>query len=109
MPFGGPTRKGAGGRRQRIQLQSPTTIVDSLKGRSITWTTYASASASVEPQPFVVSEQQATMLYLVTMPYRSTTAIGHRVLASGGLRLKVLEVNDPELRHRDTILHCARD
>ena len=107
MPFG-PTRKGAGQRRQRVQLQSPTEVLDALRGRTITWTTYGSCAAAIDQQPMVKSEQQASMIYLVTIPYRTGVLKGHRVLAPG-LTVKVIaDPEDPQFKHRELVLHCAK-
>jgi SPP1 family predicted phage head-tail adaptor len=104
----GPTRKGAGQRRQRVQLQSPTTTLDTTRARVTTWTTYGSCAGAIDQAPMVKSEQQNAMIYLVTIPYRTDVLQGHRVLAPG-LTLKVIaDPEDPQFRHRELILHCAK-
>lgn len=104
----GPTRKGAGDRRHRVELQTATTTTDALRGRTNTWTTYETYWGAVDVQPFVVSEQGATALYLVTVPYDSRIDTQQRAVVNETLRLKVLLVVNAELRNRDLILHCAQ-
>lgn len=105
MPFA-VTRKAAGDRRHRVELQSATATTDSLRGRTNIWTAYATVWGALDMQPFVVSETTATILYQVTVLYDSRVRVQHRAVI-GTLRLKVLAVVNPEKRNRDLILHCA--
>lgn len=112
MPVG-VTRKGAGQRIHKCQLQSATVTKDALRGRTNVWTTYATTLAAVDVTPFVVTEQSATLLYLVTIPYDERVDVQQRALITlingDELRLKVLAVVNPELRasRTDMVLHCA--
>jgi hypothetical protein len=74
-----------------------------------TWTTYATDWAAITPQPFVVNEQNATVLHIVTLPWRPDVEVQHRVYVPelSDLRIKVLAIENPEHRNRDLILHCA--
>ena len=103
----GSSRKGAGQRRHQAQLQAPIEGTDALRGRVQTWPTYATVWAAVDAKPFVVSEEQATVMYDVTIPYRADVEVQHRVVVRG-LTLKVLALEQPELRARDLVLHCAQ-
>ena len=98
--------KPIGNRNVSVTLQVPTNVTDSMGGRTQTWSTYGHEYASVTPQPFVVSEQEASVLYVIECPFRDDVALGHRVLTDD-LTLKVIAIVDPELRHRAVVLHCA--
>lgn len=107
MPLIAPTVAiEAGKLRHRANLQSATEVEDLIKGRTETWSTYATVWASVREQPFVVSEDNATILYLVGIRYRSDVVKRQRVVVAG-LTLKILEVENPERRNRKLTLHCA--
>lgn len=105
MAFG-PTRKGAGQRRHRAELQRATIVTDALKGRSETWSTYATVWAAKEETPQVVTDEKATVQFVVTMLYRDDVAVQERVLIDGKT-LKILAVTNPDGIHRDSVLYCA--
>jgi hypothetical protein len=115
MPFSTPTRKSAGERRHRADVQEAITVTDALRGRTEAWVTFCGTRAAVEPMPFVVSDTNAVVLYLVTVPFDATTAaivtkhrakVGLRVVAAG-LTLKVIAIVNPEQRDRELQLHCG--
>jgi head-tail adaptor len=104
----GPTRKGAGERRHRVELQTAITVTDAMKGRSQQWMTYAAEYGAIDATPFVVSETQATVQYTVTIPYRSDwrDLKGRRVVVDG-LTLKVLAAVKPKLVNHQLALYCG--
>lgn len=95
-----------GDRRKRVTLSSSTVTEDEMGGKSETWADYGKVWGAVNAQPFVLNEQQASVLYIVEIPYRSDVATGHRVTI-GALVLKVLAVVNPELMNRALQLHCG--
>ena len=95
-----------GERNRRVTLSSSTVTTDAMGGRSETWSDYGKAWAKVAAQPFVVSETEASVLYIIEIPYREDVAEGHRVTVQG-MTLKVLAVVNPELRNKALQLHCS--
>ena len=109
MPMQGgtrPTYKTIGERTHEAVLQVATEVTDELGGRSQVWNAYATEFVAMTPQPIVVSEQEATVLFIVEMPYRSDVALQHRVIVSNKV-LKVIAIVDPEMRHRSLQAYCA--
>lgn len=92
--------------RHQAQLQSGTPVLDAIRGRTITYTTYATVPAKVRDMPFVVDEVNATVLRMVEIRHRADVLIGHRVVVQG-LTLKVLAKENPDHLDRKLILHCA--
>lgn len=112
MPGIVPVRKGAGQLRHRVALQEGIAITDAIGGRTQSWSTYGHDQVAMEPVPLVVSDTQASVIYTVTLRYRSDLdekqkAGTQQRVVGGGRTLKVLAVVDPEQRHRDLILQCA--
>ena len=113
MPMG-PTRVGAGQRRHLSQLQKAVVSTDAIGGReALRWETFAiDWWVALNEQPFLKDEQDAALTYLVTGVYRPDVVDHHarkimqRVVVSGKT-LKVVLVQNPELRNRDLILHCV--
>lgn len=105
----------AGERQGLAVVQYATVVTDALGGRSDpTWTTFASSwHVKVTVTPFVVSDTQAAMLYQIEGPYRADVVSHYdagrslRVLVHG-FTLKVIELENPQLRNRTVILHCGK-
>ena len=102
-------------RQARCTVQTATPTTDEGGGRGEpTWTDLGPIwDAKVNVVPVVVNETQATMLYEVEGPYRAdmmtnfTSGIGLRILVND-LALKVFEVENPLLRNRTLVAHCAK-
>lgn len=84
-----------------------------MGGRSEpTWTDFGTWWAKVSVVPFIVNETDAAMLYQVEGPYRSDvwtrfkTGTGVRIVTSD-LTLKVIQIENPQLRNRTLVAHCA--
>jgi hypothetical protein len=105
--IGGSEWPRTGERRHAATLQRATTTTDSMGGRSQVWVAYDSWRVKVTTVPFAVSDSQATSQYLLEGLYRSDIQVGDRVLIRG-LKLKVILVDNPELRNRTTIATCAK-
>jgi len=103
----------SGRRRDWVTLEEEIETTDALGGRSQTWSEYVTLRAAIETKPAVVSESQATVLYLVTIPYRADTVTKHfagsqQHVVTADKTLKVLEMVTPEERKRELVLYCAR-
>lgn len=98
----------AGDLRHEADFQSATKVVDALGGRSETWSTFASrVPAGMKDVPLVKSEDDATVVRLVTIRYRDDVRVEQRVIIDG-LTLKILAIEQPGgRRKRKLILHCA--
>ena len=92
--------------RHQAQLQSGTPVLDAIRGRTITYATYATVPAKLRDMPFVVDETNATVLRMVEIRWREDVRVGHRVVVAG-LTLKVLAQENPDHLNRKLILHCA--
>ena len=109
-----PIRKRAGQRKHHITLQEGTTVEDTLGGESTTqWSAFGQDAAAIDEIPFIVSESEAAILYNVTIKYRSDVVskfadqIAIRVV-SAAQTMKVLQLENPEQRNIELILHCAK-
>jgi hypothetical protein len=105
-----PTRKSTGERRHLAEFQSATLVLDELRGRISDWETYASYWVAVDAYPYVISEQNAAVIYVVTAPFDTQIKVQHRVLIDTGtstLRLKVIALVNPNLISHQIQLHCA--
>lgn len=103
----------AGERHNKCTLQYATPTTDAMGGRSQpTWTDFGVWWAKVTVVPIVPNETDAVLLYAVEGPYRSdlidrfTTGVGIRIV-TGDLTLKVFQIENPQLRRRTLIAHCA--
>lgn len=108
-----PLRRGAGQRRQRVDLQKGVPVTDETGGASETWPVFGQDWAAIEPVPFVVDETKAAVLFTVAIRYRQDLVdlddIGTQIRVVGaGKTLKMLALVNPEERNRDLILHCGR-
>lgn len=114
MPNQGiPLRKRAGQLRHRVELQEGVQVRDETRGVTETWPRFGYDQAAIDSLPFVVSETQATVLFQVSMRYRSDLIAkfdgGTQIRVVGnGKTLKVLAIVNAEERNRDLVLHCGR-
>jgi SPP1 family predicted phage head-tail adaptor len=105
MPIG-PTRKGAGQLRHRVELQSATVVTDALGGRTQTWSAYATTWAAIDQQPMVQGTEDPQLLTLITIRYRTGVEHKQRVVEADGTTYAVIAVQNPEKLNRDLVLHC---
>jgi head-tail adaptor len=96
-----------GERRHKATLQRATNTTDSMGGRTQTWTAYDSWAVKVNTVPFAVSDSQATSQYQLEGLYRDDVLVGDRVLIRG-LKLKVILLDNPELKNRTLVAHCSK-
>jgi hypothetical protein len=103
----------AGERQARCTWQYATPNTDAQGGRGEpTWTDFAVWWAKVLTVPAVQNEVDAVILYQAEGPYRAdvwdhfTGGIGLRLVVNGST-LKVFQVENPLLRNRTLIAHCA--
>lgn len=114
MPNQGiPLRKRAGQLRHRVELQEGVTVRDETGGGPETWPVFGRDQAAIDSMPFVVSETQATVLFQVSMRYRSDLVRKYESgkqlrIVGNGKTLKVLAIVNAEERNRDLVLHCGR-
>jgi len=105
--------KSSGLRRQWVRLAEAVDTPDVLGGRSQIYESYVELKAAIEPQPPAgVSESQAAVLYLVTIPYRPDTVAKYLAglqqhVVTANKTLKILQMVTPEERNRELILQCA--
>jgi hypothetical protein len=123
--FSWPT---AGERQVKCTLQYATPTIDAMGGRTEpTWTNFGGWDAKVTVVPIVPNETDAVLLYEVEGPYRrdlveyangTTRPTGITLPAgfTGGLSirivttdltLKVFAIENPQLRNRTLVAHCA--
>jgi head-tail adaptor len=107
-----PARVRSGQRKKKVTLQEGNEVLDPLRGRTQTWSTYATDWAAVLPTVVAMSETEATQTFLVQMRYRQGVFDRHLAgtqqrLLIGDYTLKLLEPENPELRNRDMRLYCA--
>jgi hypothetical protein len=116
MPFGGstPTRKRAGQRQVRIVLSSSGTVKDTIGGQTAgAFVEFGRDWAAIDEVPFIVNATEHGILYKVTVPYRADVisefeTLKKRVrIVGGGKTLNLLEIENPERRNIELVLHCA--
>jgi SPP1 family predicted phage head-tail adaptor len=102
----------AGTLRDRITIQSATFVQDDEGGRTaLTWSTFATVSAEVEP----LSEQKQSfadgdislVTHRITIRYLSGLTTKHRVVLPEGTPLAITQVLDPDRRRRSLVLLCT--
>ncbi len=77
-----------------------------------TWTDFGTWWAKVNVVPIVPNETDAVLLYEVEGPHREdlqtrfTSGVGIRI-ATSSLTLKVFQLENPQLRNRTLVAHCA--
>ena len=95
--------------RHKVSLQSRTTTISALGEASHTWSTYASAWASVEPltgREFYENRAvRGEVTHKVTMRYRSGVAPEQRIVFRSR-NLEIVSVRNIEERDRLIILDC---
>lgn len=104
---GGSAWPRTGERRHKATLQRATTTYDESRGRTQTWVAYDSWAVKVTTVPFAVSDSQATSQFLLEGLYRNDLEVGDRVLVRG-MKLKVILLDNPELRNRTLVAHCSQ-
>jgi hypothetical protein len=104
----------SGERQVRCRLQYATPQTDTMGGRSEPlWTDFGTWWAKVSVVPIIPNEIEAVLLYAVEGPYRSdlidrfNTGVGIRIATPHSLTLKVFQVENPQLRNRTLVAHCA--
>lgn len=104
----------AGQRNVRCTLQYATPTTDSMGGRGEpTWTDFGTWWVRPSILPAVQNETESTLLYMMEGPYRQdlldywTSGTGLRLSTHNDLTLKVIQVENPELRNRTLVAHCA--
>ncbi len=103
----------AGERATRCTLQYATPTTDAMGGRTEpTWTDFGNWWAKVTVVPIIPNETEAVLLYDVEGQYRAdmlerfNSGVGVRIVANG-LTLKVFQLENPQLRNRTLVAHCA--
>lgn len=114
MPGLVPVRKRGGERRTRVTFSESTTVKDSIGGQTAgEFDDFGADWAAIDEVPFIVNATEHGVLYKVTVKYRSdlvtkfeTEKKRIRVTGSGKV-LNVLELENPQRRSIELILHCA--
>lgn len=106
-------RKRIGQLRHRVEFQEGVRVTDETGGAAETWPAFGEDWAAMDEMPFVVSETEATVLYQISMRYRSDVATKFQAgtqlrVVANTKTLKVLAIVNSEDRNRDLILHCGR-
>lgn len=115
MPVGGvPIRKRAGQRRTLVTLWESGTTKDEIGGQTEgVFTQFGRDYAAIDEIPFIVNATEHGMLYNVTVRYREDIPTkfetdNKRVrVIGGGKTLNLLEIENPERRNIELVLHCA--
>lgn len=103
----------AGERQVRCELQYATPATDEGGGRGEpVWTTFGRWWGKVTVVPVIPNETEAVLLYDIEGPYRRDLVEKFRSgksvrVVTGDLTLKVFQVENPQLRRRTLIAHCA--
>ncbi len=116
MPIGrgAPTQwPAAGERSSKVLLQVAALTKDTMGGRTEPrWTQFGVWWVKTTVVPFIVSDTQSSLIYQLEGQYRDDlmTAFnegkGLRAIVNG-LTLKVFQVENPQLRNRTLVAHCA--
>ena len=103
----------AGERQVRCTLQYATPITDVMGGRGEPiWTDFGTWWAKVAVVPIIPNDTEAVLLYEAEGPYRVdlidrfNSGVGIRLVANA-ITLKVFQVENPQLRNRTLVAHCA--
>lgn len=107
----------SGERQVKCSIQEARPTTDTLGGRGEpTWTTFGEWWAKVTVVPIVPNETDAVLIYEVEGPFRKdllqrfNTGIGVRLVTTNlevNLTLKVFQVENPLLKNRTLVCHCA--
>ncbi len=99
----------AGKLRHRVTVEQPTASSDGYGGSTVSWTTFATAWAAVEPlsgrEYFQAQQAQAAVTHKVTMRYLSGVTPRMRV-KHGSRLLTIVSAIDTDERHRELVLMC---
>ena len=114
MPYRAPTSKMSGQRRHYVALQSSGTTKDTIGGQQDgDYQEFGHTWANIQDIPFIVSGSEHGVLYDITIPYRAdlidefkTSRKRVQVVASDRT-YNLLEIEDPEHRRHQLVLHCA--
>jgi hypothetical protein len=118
MPGGGlvPIRKRAGQRRTRATFWSAASTRDVIGGQpSGVFSQFGVDQVAVDEIPFVINASEHGVLYKVTTKYRSDIVTQFETnkrrvqVRVPGKTLNLLELENPERRNIELILHCAVD
>src|SRR5262245_59462804 len=103
----------AGQRGIRCHLQFATPTTDGMGGRTEPiWQEFGTWWAQVTVLPIIPNETEAVLLYQVEGPYRKpivdkfNTGKGVRIVTET-LTLKVFQLENPDLKNRTLVAHCA--
>jgi hypothetical protein len=109
-----PIRKRAGQRRTRVTLWEAGTTLDELGGQTPgDFEQFGSDDAAIDELPFIVNASEHGVLYNVTVPYRADVIASFETdkkrvqIRGGGKTLNLLEIENPERRNIELVLHCA--
>ena len=109
-----PIRKRAGQRRILITFYESDQTKDTMGGQPAgEFTSFGTDYAAIDEIPFIVNATEHGMLYNVTVRYRADVVTvfeteDKRVqIVGGGKTLNLLEIENPERRNVELILHCA--
>lgn len=107
----------AGDRHARATLQYSTPTTDGMGGRGEpTWTDFGVWRVKAVTVPDIKNDTQSAILYQLEGPYRRDLVakerggIGVRLvvaLAGYDLVLKLIKTENPQLRNRTLVAHCA--
>jgi hypothetical protein len=102
-----------GERHAKCTLQYATPVKDAMGGwGEPRWTDFDTWFAKVLTVPDISNEVDSIVLYLIEGPYVAALQsyfmgqVGLRILVKG-MALKVFQVENPQLRNRTLIAHCA--
>ena len=110
-----PVRERSGQRRHKMSLQASGSTLDTMGGlTSGSFTEFGQDEADITEVPFVVNATEHGLLYKVTIKYRSDVVTKFytekkrlQVVTPAGRSLSVLELENPEARNIELVLHCA--
>ena len=110
-----PVRKRSGQRRIRVTLLASGVTRDGMGGRAAgEFTEFGRDDAAIDEVPFIINSAEHGMLFVATLPYRSDVVTKFetekkRIQVQGdGKTLNVLEIENPERRNVELLLHCAQ-
>jgi SPP1 family predicted phage head-tail adaptor len=99
----------AGDLRRQITIQQRDATVDSFKQEVVTWTTFATCWAEIDPMSgrelMAAGAQQFEMTHEITIRYRAGVTPAMRVLYQGRI-FNIVAVIDNDTQHRKLTLVC---
>ena len=120
MPGGGaltPVRKRAGQRRHTVTLSSSETTTDDLLSQLPgEYEDFGRDQVAIEEIPFIVDGSEHGMLYNITLKWRADIVSEFLTLKkrvritkdSDSFAFDLLEIENPEQRNIELVLHCAQ-